>query len=324
MQSAPTGRRANEPAVAAGDVLGGRWRVTKKLGQGGMGAVYEAEHVDNGRRAAVKVMLPTLASEGGYRQMFAREALVDNAVDAASRPPAPAGPGAVQVYDSGETRDGSPFVVMELLQGKPVDHALRSGLRDPGFVRVVLDEGLGVLEGAHDQGIVHRDLKPENMFVTDGLHVHVLDWGLAQLPGDGAWLGSPSGTLGYAPPEQVVGLPATPASDVWGMGATAYALSTGRLPVGPDRQVAYLEKLDTGALRDFSDQIRGVEDFDLAALGCPVPPIRSVAPDTPPDLARVIDRALQCRPEDRYPDARAMREDLLRAVDEELARQRRP
>ncbi len=305
--------------IGPGSILG-NWRVIKKLGAGGMGAVFEVRHTINGRRAAVKLLHSSL-KDPEYTRLFLRESRIDNLVDSAVRRPVSEGAGAVRVYDNGYTSEGTPFLVMELLEGVPISSLLQGPVPFEG-VGAVLNETLRVLEGAHDNGVIHRDIKPENLFVTNERDIRVLDFGLAQMPSDKPHIGHASGTLGYAPPEQVLGLPATPSSDVWSVGATGYTMLTGHLPVdpSPDKLTAALEQLDSEQLMAIAAGRKPLTSVDTKALGCPVLPVRRLAPATPPALAKVIDKALKCNPEERYQTAHAMRQDLRLAMESELAR----
>jgi eukaryotic-like serine/threonine-protein kinase len=287
-----------------------------------MGSVWEARHARNGRRAAVKLPHPHASVTVEDRAHFYREGWVDRAARAAGRLPAPRGPGAVDALDDGAAPDGTPFLVLEWLDGESPDRWAREagGRLPPAAVAALLANAAEAGGAVHELGVVHRDLKPENLFVTRDGDLRVLDFGLAQLPGDPAPTpGHLVGTPGYAPPEQALGLPSTPASDVWGLGATAYALLAGRPPVNPGASLgagvsfrAKPQAAGASRARDFADHPT-----------CPVPPVRSVAPETPAWIAEVVDRALACGEGDRYPDALAMREDLGRRVEEELARMTR-
>jgi serine/threonine protein kinase len=285
-KSGKLGAPKASPTIQMGDVLDGRWRVRRKLGEGGMGAVYEAEHVRNGRKAAIKVMLPEVAADPLMREMFEREGRLDNEVDEAVHVPMPSGPGAVKVFDSGTLESGAPYMVMEMLKGRSLGSV---DTLPPGETAKVMDDTLAVLEGAHKHGILHRDIKPDNLWVTPEGDVKVLDFGLARKKGARDFpKGSVVGTPGYMPPEQIspsfgdIG----PETDVYAVGATGFRLLTGTPPTAGTWP------------------------------SCP-PPIRSVNPNVKPHIADVIDKMLACAPTDRYPTAMAARDDLERAMIEE-------
>jgi eukaryotic-like serine/threonine-protein kinase len=277
-----------------GTVLKDKWRIDALLGAGGMATVYAATH-RNGKRVAVKVLRPELSREAAVRERFVREGYLANKV----------GRGAVTVDDDDVTEDGAAFLVMELLDGETLE-ARRE--RSPGGrlpvadVVAAMDQVLATLVVAHAQGIVHRDLKPENVFVTRDGAVKVLDFGIARLrEGGGASksttaTGAVMGTPAYLPPEQARGHSAEvdARTDLWAIGATMFALLAGRC----------VHEAET------------VNLLLLAAMTKPAPPLRSVAPDVPRELAAVVDRALALERDARWPDASAMREALLRACPE--------
>ena len=154
---------APEQAHAEGTTIG-NYRIVKKLGQGGMGAVYVAEHALLGRRAAIKVLLPQLSANDEIVRRFFNEAKAVTQI---------ADPGIVQVFDFGFHTDKSAFIVMELLEGEPMDRRLERARRIPvpdalRLMRMIC----GSLGAAHAKGIVHRDLKPENIFIVADPAVH--------------------------------------------------------------------------------------------------------------------------------------------------------
>jgi serine/threonine-protein kinase len=226
-------QRAGPPApddLAPGSVLDGRWRVETLLGTGGMGAVYRAEHVHVGRKAAVKVLHAELCRSPGERERFRREARVASRLRS---------PHVVEVLDFGEDGAGRPYLVMELLDGEPLRAVLeREGrIAPPRAVRLLrqLLDGLGA---AHAEGIVHRDLKPENLWLSgageDEL-LRVLDFGIAKWPEARAdatrtQAGLVVGTPEYLSPEQAVGGEVDRRADLYAAGVLAYVMTTGRHP----------------------------------------------------------------------------------------------
>lgn len=316
----------NGEELGPGSVIDGRWRLLRQIGAGGMGEVWEAEHVVNGKHAAVKTMQPYLANDPSSRADFFREGRIDNLVQRRARQPLPTGPGTIEVYDSGTINGdttGSPYMVMELLDGSPLDKVAASQPNrrlHPLAVAQVMDEVLHTLEAAHAEGIVHRDLKPANLFLTKPGDVKVLDFGLAKVPGEGDTPTHFSGTSGYAPPEQVVGL-TDPRSDLYALGATARELLAGRRDKLPssihNAGLAYMSDLSPMTYQRLKQGDFNSGDLDYSDFpGCPVAPTLSVAPDTPPHIAAVVDKMLACNPPDRYPSATAARQDLHQALDE--------
>ncbi|MFC5826200.1 WD40 repeat domain-containing serine/threonine protein kinase [Nonomuraea insulae] len=208
-------------------ISAGRYRVLGLLGKGGMGAVWRALDVELGRPVAVKELrLPEHVSEQDRRNLYAR---MEREAKAAARSKHP---GIVTVYNRLVGDDGRPWIVMELIQGGSLEDLLQREGRLP--VAHVADIGMKILDAliaAHAAGVIHRDLKPANILL-EGDRVVVTDFGIAALEGDpaltmsGAVLGTPT----FMSPEQVCGLTATAASDLWSLGATLYTAVEGRPP----------------------------------------------------------------------------------------------
>jgi serine/threonine-protein kinase len=277
-------RPASDPPSSArlGRTLG-QWELEDLLGEGGAGAVYAATSRTNGQRAAVKVLHPELAADDGVRTRFVREAYVANRIDH---------PGVVRVLEDGVDQDGSPYIVMELLEGETFEaRALRKGGKLPVTeVLWVADKTLQCLSVAHDKGVVHRDIKPENLFLTQDRDLKVLDFGIARL-GDASGhvtkMGTVLGTLAYMPPEQARGATTEVGvqSDLWSVGATMFTLLSGRL-VREDEDVQKLLR-EAGRTK--------------------VPSLGDVAPELPDELVKLVDYALSLEIEVRWPTARMMR-----------------
>jgi len=229
-RASPT-QTSGSPRQAAGpDLLIGTthldYRVLRKLGAGGMGVVYEAQHVLIGRRAALKVMRADVAADPTFARRMLDEARLMNA---------PRHPGLVDVFGFGALPDGRPFMLMELLEGRSLYDVLKARGSLPA------DEALRVLGGVleplaatHASGVVHRDLKPSNIFVLDGpkLEVKLLDFGVAKSTAMSVPDGEPqtlAGTPGFMAPELLSGAPATPASDLYALGCVLYEMLTGKM-----------------------------------------------------------------------------------------------
>ncbi len=286
-------------------MLDDKWTLERLLGVGGMAAVYGARH-RNGARAAVKVLHPDLSRHKEVRERFLREGYAANRVEHA---------GAVKVLDDDVVASGpeagTAYIVMELLEGESLQERLERGppLGELGFLAIA-GSVLEVLEAAHARGVVHRDLKPENLFlIREGeadavgpLRVKVLDFGLARLlQGDaitsyGLALGTPS----FMSPEQAAGRTdeIDGRTDLFALAATGFRLCTGR------------------RIHEAPSPV----DLVLKMAHLPAPRVRSIRPDVSEPCARVIDRALEFRREDRYENAGAMLEDVRRAVIELDAR----
>jgi serine/threonine-protein kinase len=294
-----------------GTRIKGKWRVDKLLGVGGMGAVYAATH-RNGSRVALKILHPQLSLLGDIRARFAREGYVANAVNH---------PGVVRVLDDDETEDGAAFLVMELLEGETAEaRARRLGGRLPLEDALAMADGLlDVLAAAHATGIVHRDIKPENVFLTKDGIAKVLDFGIARLravtlgeeldpESDGTAhsadaahpmphlrtrTGVTIGTPAFMPPEQALGRTdeVDALSDLWAVGATMFALLSGRI------------------VHDAKTHMEVV----IAAATAQAKSLGVTAPDAPKSLVDIVDKALAFKKEDRWSSARAMQQALRHA-----------
>jgi serine/threonine-protein kinase len=205
--------------------LVGNYRVLSPLGEGGMGAVYLAEHPVIERRAAVKVLHADLATQPEVVQRFWNEARAATAIGH---------PGIVQVIDFGQTADGQPYLLMEFLDGRSLTQTIKEeGPLAPARAIFIADQIADALAAAHAKSIVHRDLKPDNVFVL-GNRVKVLDFGIAKLEQAEAGrtrTGMVLGTPAYMAPEQCEGRPDVDArADVYAMGIVLFEMLTGRLP----------------------------------------------------------------------------------------------
>jgi serine/threonine-protein kinase len=231
----------NTASGLAGTVLGGRYRVESALGRGGMGAVYLVRHVRTGERLALKLIHAAIAGDPGLVERFRREARAPAQIDSDH---------VVRVVDADVAPEigGAPFLVMEFLRGRDLEHELRARTRlEPREVISYLGQAARALDKAHRLGIVHRDLKPENLFLAerdDGtVCLKILDFGIAKLTGEAAHetrTGSMLGTPLYMAPEQAQAThgPVGPGTDVWALGLIAFRLLTGeiywRFESGPD------------------------------------------------------------------------------------------
>jgi serine/threonine-protein kinase len=274
------------------------WRLERVLGVGGMASVFLGRRHD-GYVAAVKTLHPYLASIDELRKRFVREGPIGSALAAVG----PLCEGLPQVYESGIAPDGTVFMVMEVLDGETYfDRMARASVLRPEDVLWGAHKVLDVLVIAHSYGVVHRDIKPENLFVTRDGRLKVLDFGIArvleELPRGSAALpektstrtGTSMGSGQYMPPEQALGKirEIDGRTDVFGLGATMYRLLSGRYIHG-----------------DLFDA-----NLVIAAATEQAPPLASVAPQLPPELCAVVDRALAFKKEERYPDAATMRLDV--------------
>jgi eukaryotic-like serine/threonine-protein kinase len=219
-------REPVEDAPALGEVFG-HWRLVRLLGRGGMGEVYLAERAgaDFQQQVAVKLLKRGVDTDAVLRR-FLRERRILGRLHH---------PNIARLLDAGAAPDGRPYLVMELVNGQPISDWCAA--RHAG-VRAILELMVEVCEAvhaAHRQQVVHRDLKPSNVLVDDDGVVKLLDFGIAKLVGedDGEATQTVVGALAtprYAAPEQLLGLPVTPASDVYSLGMLLYELLTGTVP----------------------------------------------------------------------------------------------
>ncbi len=222
-----------KPQMLLGTVLENRYRIDALLGEGGMGEVYRAEHIQIGRKVAIKVLHPLYSNEEEVLERFKREARAATAIGH---------PNIVDVTDSGTTPDGRAFFVMEVLEGMELaDIIIDNKWMDPQRAAYITVQVCQAVGAAHRAGIIHRDLKPENVFLVtkDGEpdFVKILDFGIAKSTRmemtRGGHLTQPGlamGTPEYMAPEQAAGKPADERADVYAAGGVLYAMVVGKPP----------------------------------------------------------------------------------------------
>ncbi len=287
-ERAPSGAREStdrkERRLAPGDVLGGKYRVERLVGEGGMGQVLAATHLGLGQEVAIKIMLAEKATESDSVERFLREARAAVMLKSSH---------VARVFDVATTDTGLPYIVMELLDGKDlVTVLLESGALPYADAVDVLVQVCDAVAEAHSLGIIHRDLKPENFFLSrrrDGTpHVKVLDFGISKLGAESTTtkgrrlvtqentvLGSPT----YMSPEQVKNSKRVDErSDVWSLGVSLYELLTAAEPFGADTIP---------------------EIFVNVLTTTPATPDQLV-PGIPPELSAIVMRCLEKEPSARF------------------------
>ncbi len=219
------------PGELTGTVLGGKYRIGRKIGSGGIGVVYAAEHTSLGHEVAVKVLRGAAAKDGSEIARLRREAFVQVHIDH---------PNEARVHDLYHMPDGSMYVVMERLHGRSLaERLLRERMIAPGFALPVFIGVCRALTAAHKKGVVHRDLKPGNIFLLDDGFPKVLDFGMSKLTSAEALTqaGYTLGTPEYMAPEQCIGANVVPQTDLYAFGVVMYEALTGELPIiAPSRR----------------------------------------------------------------------------------------
>ncbi len=272
-------------------VIGGKYRITELIGQGGMGTVFEAVHTGTNTRVAIKLIVSNDIKEEVFVR-FQREARAAGTIDSQH---------IVRIFDMGtDDRTGSPYMVMERLYGEDLSQLMRRvGPLSPETALAIIAQATMGLAKAHEAGVVHRDIKPANLFLHDSdsgeVCVKILDFGIAKVLQDamqkaeeggltrtGSMLGSPH----YMSPEQAQGLRSIDhRSDIWSIGVVLYKMLTGQTPH------AHLTTLG---------------QVILAICSQPARPVQELAPWVPPEIAMIVHRALQADPNQRFQSAYEM------------------
>jgi serine/threonine-protein kinase len=294
-------KKSEKDDTLLGQVLAGKYRIDEKIDEGGMGCVYRATHVLMEKTVAVKVLHPALAADDKIVARFTREA------KAASRI---SHPHAINVTDFGEAENGVVYMVMEYLRGRTLKDVIRAEGPIPlARAAEIVRQVAGALEAAHAEGVIHRDLKSDNIMLEEtssgGDWAKVLDFGIAKIQQDvdvtDPGLTAPNiiiGTPQYMSPEQCSQAARIDArSDVYSFGVILFEMLAGHVPFAGDSPTATMMK----------------------HLQEPPPPILEERRDLPASVARVVERALAKKPDERFQSAEEMADALTVAAEDSTA-----
>ncbi|WP_313915006.1 serine/threonine-protein kinase [Tahibacter sp.] len=297
----PTGEESSSAPMRPGE-RAGAWRIVRPIGHGGMGDVYEVERADGhfAQRAALKRI--TRAGAGDWSRFQVERATLARLEH----------PGIARLIDGGLLDDGRPFMVMELVDGLPIDTWCdREGLDTAARTRLIV-QVCEALAYAHGKLVVHRDLKPSNVLVDRNGRARLIDFGVAHLADGAEPAAAAPLSLAYAAPEQIEGTPVSTATDVHGVAATLYRLITGRPPRdlgGLPGPLAVVKALETPPAR-------------LAAIPL-APPSSGTARALLADLDAILAKALAAEATARYATVPAFSDDLQRALERGVVGARR-
>ncbi|MFQ5704111.1 MAG: serine/threonine protein kinase [Gemmatimonadales bacterium] len=293
-------RSAQAGETLIGSVVADRYHITKKLGEGGMGAVYLGEHVKMGRKSAIKVMTQALSQDAEAIARFNREAANAARINH---------PNVCGIYDFGETPDGTIYLAMEFIEGEALTDLLkREGPLGLHRATAILRQTADALQAAHDLGIVHRDLKPDNIMIARGRNdsdvVKVVDFGIAKAMGgeEGQKVtrtGLVVGTPEYMSPEQLSGDVMDGRSDVYSLALVFFKMLTGVLPFQAESAQEVMIKRLTDEPTKLADALPGGR--------------------FPPRLQEILDHALERMPGDRFESADAFSSAVIKSLNEPAA-----
>ena len=268
-------------------LLDNRYRIIKPLGSGGMAEVYLAHDAILERDVALKVMSERYADDDEFVERFKREAQSAAVLSH---------PNIVSIYDRGRAKDGTYYIAMEYLPGGTLkDYILKRGALPPRTAAAVALQIAEALQGAHHAGVIHRDIKPHNVLVTDAGDIKVGDFGIARAASSNTMTrtGSILGTAHYISPEQAMGEPVGPQSDLYSLGVVLYEMLTGALPYDAETSIGVAMKHVNGYL---------------------VPP-KDLNPEVSEGMNAITIRLLEKNPNERYAEAGELIQDLERVLE---------
>jgi formylglycine-generating enzyme required for sulfatase activity len=275
----PSPARAGD--LSPGTILRAKYRILGELARGGMGVVYTAEDLKLKRTVALKFLSPELTREPEARERFVHEAQAASELDH---------PNICTIHEIDETEAGQMYIAMAYYRGESLKDRIKRG---PLEVNEALETAIQLargLEKAHQRSIIHRDIKPANILMTEDGLAKIVDFGLARLGGTTrvTRTGTTMGTVAYMSPEQAQGHEVDQRTDLWSLGVVLYDMLAGQLPFKGEREASLLYSI----------------------VHEPPQRLKSLRPNVPPELDRIVQRALEKKPESRYPSAAEMLKDL--------------
>jgi len=286
-------KKVTLPEINIGEIVGGKYRIRKKIASGGMADVYEAEQVTLRRKVALKVLKGDMTLDEEARTMFYKEAqMVAQELDH---------PNIVKVYDFGEHK-GRFYIVMYYVNGITLDTYIREKgrLPVPEALKITV-EVLKALEYAHKKGIIHRDIKPSNVMLSTDGRVYLLDFGIADIVmGSGKKGTRVPGTPEYMAPEQFRGR-WDHRSDIYSVGIILYEMLTGKTPFYLDeKDLAYIRKKSKDRKQEKNESIWVLQ---RKVFSGEAPPPSKFNPEVPPEVDRIVLKAIDKVPSERFQSA---------------------
>lgn len=262
----------------------GKYSITRLLGKGGMGEVYEAFDADKNRTVALKILADQYSNDAIFRTRFQRESHAAAVLQE---------PHVIPIHDWGEI-DGSLYIDMRLVQGATLSDLISDGPLEPARAVAIINQIAAALDAAHAAGLIHRDIKPQNIIVTPADFAYLVDFGIAESEGDSRLTteGSRIGTMNYMAPERFTGQTVTPAVDSYSLACVLYESLTGYPPFPGDN----------------------LENLLAAHISAPPPRPSVTNPAVPSTLDDVVARGMAKDPDDRYGSAGALGRAAQRAL----------